>query len=131
VLQEAGTMPVTYKIDKERRLVSSKAYGVVTREEILDHQRSLAADPDFSPTFSHIADFTSTTKLEVSAADVQTFAVRNIFAPTVRRAIVVADREAFGLARMFEILRDAKGEQGNRVFLNMEDALKWIRPAQE
>jgi hypothetical protein len=119
-------MPVTYKIDKERRLVSSTAYGVVTREEILDHQRRLAADPDFSPTFSHIADFTRTTKLEIKAADVQAFAAKNIFATTVRRAIVVADGEAFGLARMFEILRDAKGEEGNRVFHKMEDALKWI-----
>nr|HEV7953882.1 hypothetical protein [Candidatus Acidoferrales bacterium] len=124
-------MPVTYKIDKERRLVSSNAYGVVTREEILDHQRKLAADPDFSPTFSQIADFTRTTKLEIKAADVQAFAARNIFASTVRRAIVVTDGEAFGLARMFEILRDAKGEEGNRVFLKMEDALKWVSFGQE
>jgi predicted phosphoribosyltransferase len=124
-------MPVTYKIDKQQRLISSNAYGVVTREEILEHQRKLAADPDFSPTFSQIADFTRTTKLEIKAADVQVFAARNIFAPTVRRAIVVTDGEAFGLARMFEILRDAKGEQGNRVFIKLEDALKWISSGQE
>ena len=124
-------MPVTYKIDKQQRLVSSNAYGVVTREEILEHQRKLSADPDFSPTFSQIADFTRTTKLEIKAADVQVFAARNIFAPTVRRAIVVTDGEAFGLARMFEILRDAKGEQGNRVFIKLEDAQKWISSGQE
>lgn len=124
-------MPVTYKIDKERRLVNSNAYGVVTRDEILDHQRRLLADPDFSPTFSQIADFARTTKLELKAVDVQALAARNIFAPTVRRAIVVADRETFGLARMFEILRDAKGEPGNRVFTKIEEALKWISSAQE
>jgi hypothetical protein len=124
-------MPVTYKIDKERRLVSSSAFGVVTREEILDHQRRLVVDPDFSPTFSHIADFTRTTKLEIKAADVQVFAANNVFAPTVRRAIVVADSATFGLARMFEILRDSKGEEGNRVFLKMEDAEKWVSSARE
>jgi len=124
-------MPIAYKIDKERRLVSTNAYGVVTREEILDHQRRLLADPDFSPTFSQIADFTRATKLEIKAADVQAFAARNTFAANVRRAIVVADGEAFGLARMFEILRDAKGEQGNRVFIKMEDAQKWISSGQE
>jgi hypothetical protein len=124
-------MPVSYKIDKESRLVTSTAWGVITRQEIIDHRRKLAADPDFSPTYSTIADFTRVTKLEITAADVQAFAAKNVFAPSARRAIIVADSEAFGLARMFEILRDAKGEEGIRIFRKIEHAREWLQSPQQ
>jgi hypothetical protein len=87
------------------------------------------ADPEFVRTYSQLLDFTRVTKLEFAAADVQAFAARNIFASTARRAIVVPDAETFGLARMFEILRDAKGEEGIRVFVNIEEARVWIGQA--
>jgi hypothetical protein len=121
-------MPFGYKIDKEHKLVMSTYYGVVTRENILTHQQRLVADPDFSRTFSQLADFTRMTKLEINAADIASFATKTIFAPEARRAIVVPDDEAFGLARMFEILRDSKGESGVRVFRSMEEGFNWIFP---
>jgi hypothetical protein len=124
-------MPISYKIDKEFRLVTSTAWGVITRQEIIDHQRKLAADTGFSPTYATIADFTRITKLEITAADIQVFAAKNVFAPNARRAIVVADSEAFGLARMFEILRDAQGEEGIRVFHKLEDAREWVQLPQQ
>jgi len=100
----------------------------VTREDILFHQQRLAADPDFSRNFSQLADFSRMAKSEIKATDVASFAAKNIFAPESRRAIIVADDEAFGLARMFEILRDAKGEAGIRVFLSVEEGFDWIYP---
>jgi hypothetical protein len=119
-------MPSAYKIDKERRLVTSSAWGVVTREDVMGHQQKITADPDFVQTYSQLLDFTRTTKLEFTAADVQAFAARRIFAPSAKRAIVVPDVELFGLARMFEILRDSKGDEGIRVFTKMEEAREWL-----
>jgi hypothetical protein len=119
-------MPSAYKIDKEQRLVTSTAWGVVTRDDVLSHQEKITADSDFTPTYSQLLDFTRTTKLEFTTADVQAFAARRIFAPTARRAIVVPDMESFGLARMFEILRDAKGDEQIRVFTKMEEARAWL-----
>ena len=49
-----------------------------------------------------------------------------MFSPRSRRACVVKDDAQFGLARMFEIHRDLKGESGIRVFRSMEKALEWI-----
>lgn len=121
-------MPVGYKIDKEHKLVMSTAYGAVTREDIFFHQQRLAADPDFSPNFSQLADFTRMAKLEFNAADIVSFATKTIFAPEARRAIIAPDDEAFGLARMFEILRDTRGESGVRVFRTMEEGFDWIFP---
>jgi hypothetical protein len=121
-------MPVGYKIDKEHKLVMSTAYGVVTREDILFHQQRLLADADFSRNFSQLADFTRMAKLEVNATDIASFAAKTVFAPESRRAIIVPDDEAFGLARMFEILRDAKGDDGIRVFRSVEEGFDWIFP---
>jgi hypothetical protein len=119
-------MPARYWIDKERRMVMSTAYGGVTRKDLLDHQQNLISDPDFVRTFSQLADFTGMTKLDFTALDVQACAARTIFDPAARRAIVVADIESFGLARMFEMLRDAQGESGIRVVRTVEDGFAWI-----
>jgi hypothetical protein len=119
-------MPGCYKIDKERRLVMTTAFGVVTKEDLLDHQDKLMADPNFDPTFSQLLDFAHMTKLDLKAADVKLLAERNIFAPTARRAFVVPEDVAFGMARMFEMLREGKGEQGIRVFRTLEEGLGWV-----
>ncbi|MFZ0821075.1 MAG: hypothetical protein WAM91_13470 [Candidatus Acidiferrales bacterium] len=119
-------MPCCYKIDRERRLVMSTGYGVVRREDLMEHQNQLLADPDFDPAFSQLMDFGHMTKLEVTATDMHLLAERNIFAPGARRAVVVSDDAGYGLARMFETLRDEKGERGIRVFRRLEDGLEWV-----
>ncbi len=119
-------MPGCYKIDKERRLVMSTAYGVVTKEDILDHQGKLMADPNFDPTYSQLADFAHMTKAEFNAADVQRFAEKDVFASGARRAFVVPNDAAYGVVRMFEMLREAKGEHGIRVFRTLEEGLAWV-----
>jgi hypothetical protein len=119
-------MPGCYKIDKERRLVMSTGYGVVTNADLLDHQNKLIADPDFDPTYSQLADFAHVTKVEVTAADIHRMAERDVFAPDARRAFVVPDDMAYGMVRMFEMLREAKGENGIRVFRTLEEGLGWV-----
>jgi hypothetical protein len=119
-------VPAFYKIDKERRLVLSTGAGVLTRTDIWGHMDRLSKDPDFDPEFSQLADFTQITALEIEPADVRQFAQRTIYSPRSRRAFVVKDDLQFGLARMFEIHRDLKGETGIRVFRTLDDALDWI-----
>ncbi len=119
-------MPVCYKIDKDRRLVVTTGYGVVTRQDIEEHQRNLWMDPDFSCTFSQMADFSRMARAEVNAADMYSFAKRSVFAPNARRAVIVPNDMAFALARLFEILRGSKGENGIRVFRTIEEGFVWI-----
>jgi hypothetical protein len=115
-----------YKIDKERRLVTSSGVGVLTKEDVLGHMDRLSKDPDFDPDFSQLMDCTQITALDIGPEDVRQFAQRNIFSPRSRRAIVVKDDLQFGLARMFEIHRDLNGETGIRVYRNFDEALDWI-----
>jgi hypothetical protein len=119
-------MSAFYKIDKERRLVSSSGTGVLTKADILGHMDRLSNDPDFDPDFSQLIDFTEITGLEIGPEDVRQFAQRIIFSPRSRRAILVKDDLQFGLARMFEIHRDLNGETGIRVFRSLEEAQDWI-----
>jgi hypothetical protein len=119
-------MPVFYKIDKERKLVISTGSGVFTMADALAHQEKLRKDPDFDPSFSQLLDFTHVTKLELDAKDVRRLAQTFVFSDDSRRAILVSGDVAFGLARMFEMLRDTFGEKGIRVFRNLDDALDWV-----
>lgn len=119
-------MPFFYEIDKERRLVMSTGAGELTKADVLSHQDQLLKDPDFDPSFSQLADLTHVTGLDITAADVHKLTQRNVFSPTSRRAVIANNDLAYGLARMFEQLRETKGEQGIRVFRKLEDALDWI-----
>jgi hypothetical protein len=121
-------MPGWYKIDKERRLVLTTAPGVFTREDVLSCQKELAKDPDFDPTFSQLLDTTHVTKPEVTAEDIKEFAKADLFAPYARRAIIVKHDLCYGFARMFELLRADKGEQGISVFRDLEEGLEWVFP---
>ncbi|MGB6897293.1 MAG: hypothetical protein WBE12_01775 [Candidatus Acidiferrum sp.] len=119
-------MPAFYKIDKERRLVLSSGTGVFNKEAAQAHQERLLADPEFDPSYSQLRDFTHVTQIDLTAADIQQLALRNIFSPESRRAFLVTNDLAFGLARMFEILRESAGERGIGVFRNLEEALDWV-----
>ena len=50
-------MPFDFSIRSDRPLVLSRGWGEVTNEEALDHQRRLAANPDFDPTGKQLVDF--------------------------------------------------------------------------
>lgn len=119
-------MPASYKIDKERRLVISTGTGVFLAADALDHQERLCKDPDFDPTFSQLMDLTQITEYNIGLDDMHKLAQREVFAPESRRAIVVQTDLAYGLARMFEMLRENAGELGIRVFRNLDEAFDWV-----
>lgn len=121
-------MPAFYKIDKERRLVLTTGSGVYTLADAVSHMDKLSKDPDFDPSFSQIVDFTQVTRIELSAHEIRRLAQRTIFSPHSRRAFIAADEVAFGVGRMFEILRGLEGEKGIRIFRSLEEALDWVFP---
>lgn len=119
-------MPAFYKIDKERRLVLSAVSGVFSQADVLAHQQKLLNDPDFDPSFSQIVDFNQVTDFKLSAEEIRLLAQRSIFSPTARRALIMPSNLGYGLARMFEILREDQGDVGTRVFRTLEEALDWV-----
>jgi len=106
--------------------VFSTGVDPLTLADGLAHQEKLAQDLDFDPSFSQIVDFTRITEFDLEASDVRKLAKRTLFSPGSRRAIIVSTDLVYGFGRMYEILRENSGENGIRVFRDIDEALDWI-----
>jgi hypothetical protein len=121
-------MPCFYRIAKEHRLVLTTLFGVLSLADLLAYREKLLKDPDFDPAYSHIADFTQVGQVAMSAGEVEQFAQFDLFSTESRRALVAPTDEKYGLCRMFEMLREDRGETGVRVFRTLDEALDWVFP---
>ena len=118
-------MPVSYQIDRERRIVYTKAFGVLTNSDILDFQKRLREDPEFEPDFRQFADCRAIDEMGVTREGVEEASSRSPFSHGSRRALVVSSDVAFGMARMLENLRHDAGDE-IRVFREAEEARRWL-----
>lgn len=118
-------MPISYSIDPEQKLVTSRIWGVVTNDEVDEHNRQLRSDPMFDPTYAQIADMTGVTRNMVTFSNVQQTARDQYFTPGVRRALLVSDDTTFGLCRMFATYAESVG-QVLTVFRDRKEAEEWV-----
>jgi hypothetical protein len=121
-------MPITYVIDEERRLVVTTGSGVLTAAEIRAHEVRLKTNARFDPTFYELVDVTLVTKAPISADELRLLASAQVFSPKSRRAIIANRPVTFGLARMFEILREISGTEVEtiHVFEDRASAMRWL-----
>jgi hypothetical protein len=118
-------MPGGYTIDVRRGIVFSRAWGQLSGDDVLLHARALGADPGFVPQYRQLFDMRAVTRTNVSDSAIWTLADDSPFRAGARRAMVMASTVAYGLARMFETLRDGRGE----AFLLTRDigeAVRWL-----
>ena len=120
-------MPADFSIDAQRRIVFSRAEGVLTVAEILDNSDRMRRDPEFRPDFNQLFDLRGVTKFELSNEDIEQLARQLIFAPESRRAFLVTPGLQVGMARMFATYRTiAGGEHGIRIFTDPGEARSWV-----
>lgn len=79
-------LPATYLIDLERKLVISHAWGVVTDDDVREHNRMLRTDPLFDPTYRQLVDMNGIAEDLVDATTKREASQNQFFAPGVRRA---------------------------------------------
>ncbi len=118
-------MPGAYTIDLARSLVLSRGWGVLTDRELLAHVRALTADPRFAQHFRQLADLRDVTDLQVTASTIREMVRLNPFGAGSRRALVVTSDVVFGMARMYQILRDESPDEF-RIFRKVDGALQWL-----
>jgi hypothetical protein len=118
-------MPGAYTIHLPRRLVLSRAWGIVTGEDLVAHASHLSADPRFEPTFSQIIDFTGVVDIAVSTTTIHQLARLSPFGRGARRVFVAGSDVIYGMARMFQMLREPVADEVH-IVRAMDPALQWL-----
>ncbi|HEX6038565.1 hypothetical protein [Longimicrobium sp.] len=121
-------MPAAYRIDPERAIVLSRAWGTLGDADITAHYTALAADPAFDPAYRQLVDLREVTAVDLSAAHIAEIAKRAVFRPGARRAYVAPTDVAFGVARMLEAYAESIGGDVE-VFRDLPSAERWLDQA--
>jgi hypothetical protein len=119
-------MPVSYKIDKRKRLVVCMVTGVCTANDVLGFHREIVKNPDFDPSFSQLVDSTGITRSEISPEHMRSVAEQSPFSANSRRALVAESDLGYALLRVYEIVRGLRGDRQVRVFRTCAAALEWL-----
>jgi len=120
-------MPITYEIDREKRLMTSRAAGRITSAELFDYLEAIIKDPA-NVDCDELVVLDDVDTDAISSADVRTAAQRaaSLSRDTDFRVAVVAPRDAdFGMFRMFQAFREL-GEDRMAVFRDIQDACDWL-----
>ena len=126
MLLSAVNVAWSYTIDKERRLVTTTAWGTLTADQVLEHQRKLQNDPAFDPDFLQLSDFTLVVYLKMDAKTVMELSDIVVFSAKSRRAFIADNPFHYGMARMFAAFHKLSGEDQIGVFTTRDEALQWL-----
>ena len=118
-------MPATYSIDSERKLVISRAWGVMTSADVREHRRALRSDPSFDRTYRELVDMSGITEDLVDLGAKQEISQDQLFVPGVRRAWVAPADYPFAMARMYAKAAEKQG-QVIGVFRTRKEAEEWL-----
>lgn len=122
-----NSMPFSYVVYSELRLVVSTGSDRVTWQEIKDRQEQTKTDPDFNPEFNQIVDLRAATSVDLTSNQTRTLAQRAIFSPTSKRAFVDPSPAVFGAGRMWETFTELSDNPSQiRVFYDLPSALEWL-----
>jgi len=122
-------MCVEYRIDMARGVVFTDCYGDISAEDMDDIAHRLRNDPAFNPDYRQLIDLTEVAGVSASFDAIRCFANDqhgDPFSGRSRRAVAAPHNLTFGVARMYEALREDKDQGAFRVFRTMPEALRWL-----
>src|SRR5436305_9503077 len=103
-------MPAAYEIDAVHGIVKTRLWGVVTDDDVYEHNDRLRNDPKFHAHYRQLVDMSGITKAAVTATMITDTAINQFFEPGSRRAIIASNDAVFGLARMFALRCESVGQ---------------------
>jgi len=119
-------MQVEREIDSAARVVILKLKGRLRDQDLLSLAGELEKAPEIAPSFSLLIDLREANGREVSNTAVRALAARRlVLSSASRRAVVVPSEFGFGMARMYEILREGQGGVA-RAFRDYDEAGRWV-----
>jgi len=119
-------MRVSREVDRTRRIVILGVSGELDDEGLLRLVAELQKDPEVTPNFALLIDLREASGLAVTGNGVRALVAQPlVLSPISRRAVVVPTDLGFGMARMYEILREHRGG-GIRAFRDFDEAQRWV-----
>lgn len=119
-------MAFPYVVDIDRSLVLSRGLGILTDADLIAHVRALSTDAAFRGDMCQLADFSEVTRIAISSAGIRELGRLNPWRQGARRAAVVASDYAYGMARMYQIIREPSQDE-LEIFRRLDEALDWLR----
>lgn len=120
-------MPVTIKIDTERRLTITTGEGVVTDEDFVEARALLLADPKFDPSFDRIWDFHLVTEAHVTEQIVARLVAESpASSKPICRAVVMSKQTAPMKAILDFVNRTRQASRRIAAFPDLTSAEKWV-----
>ena len=123
-------MPWKVEFFESQNLMKSHFEGLLTDEIIMEYQQSLRNHPQFSPSFNQLHVFEKV-KANVTPEAIRFVAESGALDAKAKRAIVVDADLEFAFARMFEALRNSKGQERVQIFRSLEKATAWLEGEDE
>ena len=119
-------MRVSREIDRTNRVVVLAVSGTLDDDELLQLANQLRSDSEVKPDYALLIDLREASGVAVTSLGVRALSAQPlVLAPTARRAVVVPSDLGFGMARMYEMLRDERGGVV-RAFRDLEEARRWV-----
>ena len=118
-------MPITYWIDREHRVVISRAWGEFTDAELRTHYVRLASDRALDRSFAYVTDLRDVTHFVATNESIRSVAISGPFRAGQRRAIVAATPAQLGVARIFATYVATVGGT-IQVFRSWAEAVAWL-----
>lgn len=121
-------MPVTYRIDTERRIIHTACTRPLTFAQVIDHFRELSADPACSGRLDVLLDVTAIDLLPNSS---QLGAVGTALSGACKKvefgacAVIAPGDAMFGMMRIFEV-KAGDYFDATHVFRKAADAEAWL-----
>ena len=119
-------METQLTIDSAARVVIVTVIGGLGDAELQSLGDQLEKNPEVAPDFAVLIDLRQADGKTVTSAGVRSLATRAlIFSAASKRAVVVPSDLGFGMARMYEMLREGRGG-GMRVYRDYDEARRWV-----
>ena len=118
-------MPASFTIDFTRRIVFSRAWGILVDDDLRQSQKGVRETPGFERDFRQLYDFTDVTDVQVTTDALWGMVKDSPFVQSAHRAIVVDSDVAFGVVRMYQQI-SGRESATFRIFRDRESALSWL-----
>lgn len=125
-------MPITYRVDHERRVVFAEGSGTFTDADVFGYQHEVWSRPDVHG-YSELIDMTAVERIEQPTPErieqlAELSADMDALARSARFAIVAPTAIAYGLGKMYQAMREMQERSAKEVgvFRTLPEALRFL-----